>query len=183
MEDVERLIENLRKRRSVREEKLKTCELEQVAGYNELMKEIQDLENERNRCKANIAKNLNVLTTHKHSIYKIIKDSENVPGLPITHTYQQQAVSFFSEVIQFVNKLPQIYDDINNTDKEKVDPMRIVEDITASTNSMANQLQKTKSSISQTETLMKNIKLLQESCCTTDDEDFELDRSIFDCSL
>lgn len=44
---------------------------------------------ERNDCKDNIIKHLQCLTIHKHSTYKLIHNSENIPGLPVSHNYHR----------------------------------------------------------------------------------------------
>lgn len=51
---------------------------------------------ERKECIENITKHLITITSHKHSIHKIVHSAKDVSGLPVPHDYAQYVQIFYS---------------------------------------------------------------------------------------
>ncbi|CAL7946034.1 unnamed protein product [Xylocopa violacea] len=175
MSSIENVIELLRKKRAIREKQFANEEIKQITEYNDLMNTLQTVKDELNNCKENIGKNLQRLTTHKHSISKLIQNSESTPRLPITHDYHRQAIMFLSEGTDFINKIQIVYKNFNNNNKKNnINSTTLLENITSCTNSVGNELYKIKSLITEVKTLRTNVDMLQECCLVNNDEDMEI---------
>ncbi|CAK9800508.1 hypothetical protein ANTPLA_LOCUS2453 [Anthophora plagiata] len=176
MENIEKAIMLLSERRIIYEERFAKEEKKRIAEYNNLMNKLQTLKDERNDCKESISKNLQRLTTHEHSIYKLIHNSESVPGLPVSHDYHRQAIMFLSEGIDFINNLENVYKTLDNSNKDNDNnSTNLVRNITFCTNSIGTELHKIKSLISEVKTLQNNADILQEYCLVNNDEDMEVE--------
>ncbi|XP_076178798.1 uncharacterized protein LOC143152482 isoform X2 [Ptiloglossa arizonensis] len=170
MENIEKAIELLHKRETIREEQFAEIKRKQILEYNNLMDTLQIINDERNNCKETITKNLQRLTTHKHSIYNLgIDNSENTPGLPISHNYHWQAMMFFSEAVNFINKFQNVYNNFDNINENN-----IMNDIASSIKNIESELFKIKSLITKINTLKRNVDILQEYCLVGSDEDMEM---------
>ncbi|XP_012141788.1 uncharacterized protein LOC100877169 isoform X1 [Megachile rotundata] len=179
MENVGKVIELLQRRRAVREKHFANVENSQVEEYNNLMETLQTLKDDRNECKEDINKNLQRLTAHKHSIYKLIHNSENTPGLPVSHDHHRQTIMLLSEGIDFINKLQNVYKNFDNENKENnVNSVNLIHNITSCTNSVGSELHKIKSLIAEIQILQNNVDLLnklkQEYYLNASDEDMDI---------
>ncbi|XP_003695626.2 LOW QUALITY PROTEIN: uncharacterized protein LOC100864646 [Apis florea] len=174
MDSIEKVINLLHERRTIREEQFAIEEKKQITEYSNLINTLQTIKDERNNYKESIIKNLQSLTMHKHSIYKLICNAENISGLPVSHDYHRQAIMFLSEGINFINKLQDIFKNFDNIDKNNINSMNMLHDITFCTKSIGNELCKVKSLISDIKTLQKNTEILQEYCLINDDEDIKI---------
>nr|XP_034172528.1 uncharacterized protein LOC117600768 isoform X2 [Osmia lignaria] len=172
-------IELLHKRKTIREVHFTNTERQQVAKYNNVMESLQTLKDNRNDCKENISKNLLHLTTHKHSVYKLIYNSENSAGLPVSHDHHRQIIMLLSEGIDFINKLQNIYKNLDNENKENnANSANLTHDITSCTRSVERELYKIKLLIAEIQILQNNADLLnklkQENCLNASDEGMEI---------
>ncbi|KAG6795433.1 hypothetical protein HZU73_09216 [Apis mellifera caucasica] len=175
MDSIEKVINLLHKRRTIREEQFTIEEKKQITEYSNLINTLQAIKDERNTYKESIVKNLQSLTMHKHSIYKLIYNAENISGLPVSHDYHRQAIMFLSEGIDFINKLQDIFKNFDNIDKKNnINSMNMLHDIIFCTKSIGNELCKVKSLISDIKTLQKNTEILQEYYLVNDDEDIKI---------
>ncbi|XP_071861321.1 uncharacterized protein [Bombus fervidus] len=175
MENIEKVINLLHRRKVVRDEQFANEERKQITEYSNLMNTLQTIKDERNDCKDNIIKHLQCLTIHKHSTYKLIHNSENIPGLPVSHNYHRQTIMFLSEGIDFINKLPNIYSNLDTNNKEStINSTNLLHDITSCTNSVGSELCNIKSLITDVKTLQKNTDILQEYCLVNNDGDMDV---------
>ncbi|XP_076751963.1 uncharacterized protein LOC143424040 [Xylocopa sonorina] len=176
MSSIEDFIEILRKKRTIREKQFANEEIKQIAEYNDLMNKLKTVKDELNNCKENIGKNLQHLTTHKHSISKLIQNADSTPRLPITHDYHRQAIMFLSEGTDFINKLQSVYKNCNNNNKKNnINPTNLLENITSCANRVGNELYKIKSLITDVKTLQTNVDMLQECCLVNNDLDEDIE--------
>ncbi|XP_018046652.1 PREDICTED: uncharacterized protein LOC108686083 [Atta colombica] len=134
MNDIERFIRVMQEKRLANQRELE-CLDEESSEHKELMKELRDLRRETEQCKENITKHLNMITSHKHSVHKIVHSTSNISGLPVSHDYAQY--------------------------KNNVNPSKLIQDVTMCTEVIENKLYQTKCSIAQLETLKENIVVLQ----------------------
>ncbi|KAK9302539.1 hypothetical protein QLX08_005516 [Tetragonisca angustula] len=175
MENIEKIIDLLYKRKAIRNEQFVSEEKKQITEYNNLMCILQTIKDERNNCKDNIIKNLQCLTKHKHSVNQLVHNSENIPRLPISQDYHRQATMFLSESIDFINKLPNIYTNFDDATKENnINSANLLHNITSCTNSVESKLCNIKSLIANVNTLQKNADILQEYCLVNSDENVEI---------
>ncbi|XP_054005317.1 uncharacterized protein LOC128890667 [Hylaeus anthracinus] len=175
MENIEKMIDLWHKKRANREEQFAEIKKKQISEYSNLIDTVQTIKDEMSDCKETVSKNLQRLTTHKHSIYNLcIDNSENTQGLPISHNYHRQAIIMFSEVANFINKFQTVYKNfdvsIEHNDEHFVD---LMDEITCSTKYVGNELFKIKSLLTEVNTLQRNADILQYYLADTD-EDMEI---------
>ena len=157
MENIQRVIDLLHKKKAIRVKQFAETERKQTEEYNDLIHTLQAMKDERISCIETVNKNLQSLTTHKHSIYKLVHNSENAPGLPISRNYHRQAVTFLSEGIDFINKSQNAYKNFDNDDKENnVNSIDLINDIALCTNTVGNELYMVESLIAKVKTLQRN---------------------------
>ncbi|KZC04218.1 PREDICTED: uncharacterized protein LOC107186291 [Dufourea novaeangliae] len=163
MENIENMIKLLHMREIVCEKQFAEKEKKQIEEYNNLMKTLQTIKDERNECKQTVSKDLQRITTYKHSIYNLcINNSENPPALPISHEHHRQTISFLSETIDFINGIQNIYRDYDNTINKNINSIDVINKIISCNNSVGNEIFRTKSLMSAIKTLQCNISMMQE---------------------
>ncbi|KYQ58595.1 hypothetical protein ALC60_02240 [Trachymyrmex zeteki] len=160
MEDIERFIKVVQQKRFANHRKLECFDVE-PNEHRKLIKELRDLRKEREQCKENITKHLNMITSHKHSVHKIVHSTSNISGLPVSHDYAQNMTTMFIEAIEFLNNVGDIHKALNNVKENNVEPSKLIQDVTMCTEVVGNKLYQTKCSIAQLETLKENIVMLQ----------------------
>ncbi|KYN16749.1 hypothetical protein ALC57_10946 [Trachymyrmex cornetzi] len=160
MDDIERFIRVIQQKRLANQ-----CELERLdeepSEHRELMKELQNLRRETEQCKENITKHLNMITSHKHSVHKIVHSTSNISGLPVSHDYAQDMTTMFTDAIEFLNNVGDIHKALTNVKENNVDPSKLIQDVTMCTEIVENKLYQIKCSIAQLETLKENTVVLQ----------------------
>ena len=157
MENIQRVIDLLHKKKAIRAKQFAETKRKQTEEYNDLIHTLRATKDESTSCIETVSKNLQSLTTHKHSIYKLVHDSENAPGLPISHNYHRRAITFLSEGIDFVNKSQNAYKNFDNDDKENnVDSIDLINDIALCTNTVGSELYMVESLIAKVKTLQRN---------------------------
>ncbi|XP_011697462.1 PREDICTED: uncharacterized protein LOC105455667 [Wasmannia auropunctata] len=159
MEDIERFIKVAQQKRFVDQRELERLDVEPIE-HRKLMKELQDLRGEREQCKENITKHLNMITSHKHSIHKIVHSTNDISGLPVPHDYAQDMTTMFSDAINFLNNIGDIREAL--TKENNVDPSTLIQAVTTCAEAVGSKLYQTKCSITQLETLKDNIAVLQQ---------------------
>ncbi|KYN01176.1 hypothetical protein ALC62_08018 [Cyphomyrmex costatus] len=160
MEDIERFIRVVQQKRCADHRELEHLDVE-PSEHRKLIKELQDLRREREQCKENVTKHLNMITSHKHSIHKIIHSTNNISGLPVSHDYAQDMTTMFIDAIEFLNNIGDIHKALTNVKENNVDPLKLIQDVTMCTEVVGNKLYQTKCSIAQLETLKENIVALK----------------------
>ncbi|XP_014470108.1 PREDICTED: uncharacterized protein LOC106742037 [Dinoponera quadriceps] len=181
MEDIERCIRISQQKRLLNQRKLQSLDKE-PNEHTEMLKQLQELQRNTQQCKENITKHLNMIRTHKHTIYKIVHSSEHISGLPVPHNNAQDVKTMFAEAIHFLNNIGDTYETLNNVKKKDIDPSELVEAVTMCTQAVGNELYQTRCRIAQLETLKDNISVLQQhilnsSCSNNSDETMGLTMS------
>ncbi|XP_011065414.1 PREDICTED: uncharacterized protein LOC105152696 isoform X2 [Acromyrmex echinatior] len=160
MDDIERFIRVMQQKRLANQLELE-CLDKEPSEHKELMKELRDLRRETEQCKENITKHLNMITSHKHSVHKIVHSTSNISGLPVSHDYARNMTTMFIDAIEFLNNIGDIHKALTNVKENNVDPSKLIQDVTMCTEVIENKLYQTKCSIAQLETLKENIVVLQ----------------------
>lgn len=161
MEDIERFIKVVQQKRLTNQRKLERLDVESDE-HRKIMKELRDLRREGEQCKENITKHLNTITSHKHSIHKIVHSTQDISGLPVPHDYAQDMTTMFTDAIEFLNNVGDIHKALTNVKENNVDPSKLIQAVTTCTEDVGNKLYQTKRSIAQLETLKENITTLQQ---------------------
>ncbi|KYN35342.1 hypothetical protein ALC56_10517 [Trachymyrmex septentrionalis] len=160
MDDIERFIKVIQQKRLANQRELEHLD-EEPSEHKELMKELRDLRRETEQCKENITKHLNMITSHKHSVHKIVHSTSNISGLPVSHDYAQDMTTMFTDAIEFLNNIGDIHKALANVKENNVDPSKLIQDVTMCIEVVENKLYQTKCSIAQLETLKENVVVLQ----------------------
>ncbi|XP_031841982.1 uncharacterized protein LOC116431125 [Nomia melanderi] len=164
MENIKKMIEVLHMKEVICEKQFAEEEKKQIAEYDYLIETLQTMEDERNECKETLSKNLQRITTHKHSIYNLcINNSENPMALPISHEYHRQTVTFLSEAINFINGIQNVYRNLDNTTERKINSIDLINDIMSCTKFIGNETCRIKSLITGIETLQNNVNVLHKN--------------------
>ncbi|XP_012534848.1 uncharacterized protein LOC105835817 [Monomorium pharaonis] len=162
MEDIERFIKVVQQKRLASQRELERLDTESDE-HKEMMKELRDLRRKREQCKENITKHLNTITSHKHSIHKIVHSTQHsISGLPVPHNYAQDMTTMFVDAIKFLNNVGDIHKTLTNVKENNVEPSKLIQAVTTCTETVENKLYQTKRSIAQLETLKENIAVLQQ---------------------
>ena len=157
MENIEKVIDLLRKKKAIHVKQFAEMERKQTEEYDDLMHTLRAMKDERTSSIETVSKNVQCLTTHEHSIYKLVHNSDNALGLPISHNYHRQAVTFLSEGIDFVNKSQTAYKNFDNDDKEtNVNSIDLINDIALCTSTVGSELYMVESLIAKVKTLQRN---------------------------
>ncbi|XP_077269961.1 uncharacterized protein LOC143901463 [Temnothorax americanus] len=161
MEDVEHFIKVMQQKRLAKQRELDRLDTE-TSEYDKLLKELQDLRKDREQCKENIAKHFSTITSHKHSIQKMVNSTKDVSGLPVPHDFAENVATMFTDAIQLLNNVGDLHKALTNDKEDNVDPLKLIQAVTTCTEAVGNKLYQTRCSIAQLETLKENVVALQE---------------------
>ncbi|XP_015176088.1 PREDICTED: uncharacterized protein LOC107066202 isoform X2 [Polistes dominula] len=177
MEEVESLKGLLQKRRNICREKFKNNKEQQLEEYKNLMNELKTLRNESMEYQEIISKNCNYLITHENAIKKLLFESKNTQGLPISHECHRQSVEFFSNALEFLNNFQAANGPLEILQNDNIDAEKIVNNIVTCTNHVSNEFYKAKSAFLQIEQVKNNIDFLCNLNIISDDENEEVNSS------
>ncbi|XP_011640695.1 uncharacterized protein LOC105429428 [Pogonomyrmex barbatus] len=167
MEDIERFIKLIQQKRLANQRELERLDAE-PDEHKKLMKELRDLRGQRIQCKENITKHLNMITSHKHSVHKIVHSSKDISGLPVPHDCAQDVKTMFTDAIEFLNNMGDTYK-ILNAKENNINPLKLIQAVITCTEDVGKALYQTKCSIAQLETLKENIAVLQQHVLDSSD--------------
>ncbi|KAL6266224.1 hypothetical protein P5V15_003084 [Pogonomyrmex californicus] len=167
MEDIENFIKLIQQKRLANQRELERLDAE-PDEHKKLMKELRDLRGQRIQCKENITKYLNTITSHKHSVHKIVHSSKDISGLPVPHDCAQDVKTMFTDAIEFLNNMGDTYK-ILNAKENNINPLKLIQAVTTCTEDVGKALYQTKCSIAQLETLKENIAVLQQHILDSSD--------------
>ncbi|XP_033213361.1 uncharacterized protein LOC117170599 [Belonocnema kinseyi] len=178
MEKVDTFIRDLKERRKLETDKYKKAEIERHAEEVEMMYDIVQATENFIQTKENLAKNLNFLTLNKHSIRKVIQETETAKGLPISIEYQQQAMNLFTDGITFMNNFKDVQR-ILEADKS-IDFSKPASDLLDCTKTVENEVRKIRLSFNQVEALHSKVDELKSTLFVDEgDNHQDLDDSVF----
>ncbi|XP_076652664.1 uncharacterized protein LOC143358980 [Halictus rubicundus] len=164
MENINTFIENLRKIEAVREKQFQEKIREQHTEYDNLIKTLKTIKDERNEFKETFSKNLRRITTYKHSIYNLCTNNEELPpALPISHEHHRQTITFISQAIDFINGIQHVNKIFDNDTQKDINSTDLVNNITSCTNSIASETSRIKSILTATKALQNTANMMQES--------------------
>ncbi|KAH0948404.1 hypothetical protein HN011_002795 [Eciton burchellii] len=161
MDDIERFIKIVQQKRQADQRELEHLDVDSDE-HKTLMKKLRNLKKEREQCKENITKHLNMITAHKHSIHKIIHSAKDISGLPVPHDYAQDMKTMFTDTIEFLNNIENTCKVLSNVKENNTDPLELIQAVTTCTKAAGNSLYQTKCSITQLEMLKEDITVLQQ---------------------
>ncbi|RLU27618.1 hypothetical protein DMN91_001422 [Ooceraea biroi] len=168
MDDIERFIKTLQRRRQADQCKLEHLDVASDE-HRKLMKKVRDLSKKIEQRKENITKHLNMITAHKHSIHKIIHSANDISGLPVPHDYAQDMRTMFTDVIDFLNNGGDTCKALGDVKENNMDPVELIQAVTTCTEAAGKQLYQTKCSITQLEMLKEDIAVLQQHILNNSD--------------
>ncbi|XP_076245036.1 uncharacterized protein LOC143185713 [Calliopsis andreniformis] len=173
MEDIEKIAELLKKRREIRNAQFKEMERKQTTEYDQLLQILQSIKEERKECIETVNKNMQSLIMHEYSIHKLIHNPEQILGLPISHDYHKQAITFLSDGSDFINKSQNVFRNLNSDNRESnIDSTNLLSGIVNCTSNIESEVYAIESQIATVKALQRNTDVgIMLNC---NDEDLEI---------
>ncbi|XP_078044074.1 uncharacterized protein LOC144473760 [Augochlora pura] len=164
MDNINTLLEILHKKEAVWEKQFEEKKKEQNIEYNNLMKTLKAMRDERNEYKETFSKNLRCITTYKYSIYNLCANNvESPPALPISNEHHRQTISFLSQAIDFTNEsLQSANRNFDSVIQKNINSTDLINDIPRCTSSITNENSRIKYILTTTEALESSVNMLQE---------------------
>ncbi|XP_043280940.1 uncharacterized protein [Venturia canescens] len=167
----------LRESRKASDAELLTLECEENRQYNSRIKELRKLSDQTNQYIETIGRNLHIITGHKHAISKVVNESKQLDGLPISNKYHKQTLDFLNDAIAFMNNAKNVYTKPDSENNLQNNGFKLTSSVQSCAQSSSDVYKATQSSIDKLETLMENMHVIIEM---DNDNEQDLERTIFD---